>query len=152
MDVVVWSFASPHACGGGGTGSVTEGGLLLVFSLFIAMLHASVSVCCDGSYDAFEVVEYFAGVDSEDVEALGFEPGVSVLIVFELIALVCVAIDFDDESGGMAVEICDVWAQRMLRSEMEIVKFFGLDRRPEFLFRRGELSAEFLGTLTRLRC
>jgi len=130
---------------------VTEGVLLLLFSLIIPLLHTFISELCDGSCHAFEIVEHFAGVDSEDVEALGFEPLVTVLIVFELIALVLVAVDFDDEAGTVAVEVGDEWAEGVLGAEMEVVEFFGFDRGPEFLFRWRELSAEFFGPLTRLR-
>ncbi len=145
-------FRLPHACGGGGTRSVTEGVLFLLLSFLIPLLHTFVGDLCDGSCHGFEIVEYFAGVDSEDVEALGLEPGIAVLIVFELIALVCVAINFDDEVGGVAVEVGDEWAEGVLGSEVEVVEFLRFDRGPEFLFRRRELAAEFLGPLTRLRC
>ena len=51
----------------------------------------------------------------------------------------------------MAVEVGDVLAEGVLGSEVEVVEFFGFDCGPEFLFWRGELAAEFLGSLTRLR-
>tara|TARA_R110002073_G_scaffold118918_2_gene258910 strand:- start:47520 stop:47822 length:303 start_codon:yes stop_codon:yes gene_type:complete len=96
---------------------------------------------------AFEVVEDIACMKTQDCEALGFHPLVAVFVVIELIALALVAVDFDDESGCVAVEISDVWAEGMLGSEMQVVEFFGFDCSPQDFFWWGEFSAEFLGTL-----
>ena len=88
------------------------GGGWLVFGVFVAisLCYAIFGGAFDGVDYALEVGEDIAGVDAEDVEALGLHPLVAVLVVFELVALVLVAVDFDDEAWGVAVEVGDVWA------------------------------------------
>ena len=73
----------------------------------------------DCSDCSFEFGEDFASLNAQDLDSAGLHPFVAGFVVEELVGLVGLAVDFDNEAGIAAIEICYVGAEWMLGTEGE---------------------------------
>jgi hypothetical protein len=85
-----------------------------------AVVEGVCRICTDECGCSVSVPEYFRGGYSEHSIPSFHQKGASQLIALRLVAaLVCLPVDFDDETRSTAVEIDDVRINRVLLSEAQ---------------------------------
>ncbi len=133
----------PRASGGGGTRSVTEG-VLFLRSCLLSHSHLLFRNAANHVQHAFQMITHIRSGEPNDFDSVFTHPCVTALVSYELFARMHRAIDFDNQSRSVAVEICDVWADGDLFAKVKFVEFLRFDREPEPAFWRREFSAELL--------
>jgi hypothetical protein len=105
--------------------------------------------CDDVVDDGFEVAKHFSRWDTQDCEAPVFEPAIPHGIALGQVApIMCLAVHFDDQSGGMAEEVGGICSSRMLFAKLKASRPLS-EFLPEKHFGQRHLSAQLACQLDR---
>jgi len=96
--------------------------------------------------DPIGLVTDIPGVDAECADAPRRQPGIARRVALRpIFGRVSHAVDFDREPYGVAIEVEDVWADRVLAAELQTASSLLPERHPEQRFRRRQLTPQTTG-------